>query len=125
VFDDWIRENTSGVIFIQVRDRKKGEWEDDFNEPSIGDILYKPVTTLQYNFYKVQDYMQESMVSYSKNNVPMYRFSFIYEPASQKKGAALSFHLTEREKKDIAAAVYNQKNASTLRKLLQLQNGAR
>jgi hypothetical protein len=125
VFDDWIKENTSGVIFIQVRDRKKGEWEDDFNEPSIGDILYKPVTTLQYNFYKVQDYMQESMVSYSKNNVPMYRFSFIYEPASQKKGAALSFHLTEREKKDIAAAVYNQKNTSTLRKLLQLQNGAR
>jgi hypothetical protein len=121
VFDDWIKQNTSGVIFIQIRDRKKGEWEEDFTEPSIGDILYKPVTTLQYNFYKVQDYMQESMVSYSKNNVPVYRFSFIYEPSNQKKGAALSFHLTEREKKDIAAAVYNQKNTASLKSLLQLQ----
>lgn len=123
VFDEWIKQNTSGVIFIQIRDRKKGEWEEDFKEPSIGDILYKPVTTLQYNFYKVQDYMQESMVSYSKNNVPLYRFSFIYEPSSQKKGAALSFHLTEREKNDIAVSVYNKKNTATLQRLLQLQKG--
>ena len=122
VFDEWIKQNTAGVIFIQIRDRKKGEWEEDFKEPSIGDILYKPVTTLQYNFYKVQDYMQESMVSYSKNNVPLYRFSFIYEPSSQKKGAALSFHLTEREKNDIAVSVYNQRNTTTLKRLLDLQN---
>jgi hypothetical protein len=121
VFEEWIEQNTAGVIFIQIRDRKKGEWEEDFKEPGIGDILYKPVTTLQYNFYKVQDYMQESMVSYSKSNVPIHRFSFIYEPASQKKGAALSFHLTEREKKDIGAAVYNQKNTATLQRLLLLQ----
>lgn len=121
VFDEWIRKNTSGVIFIQIRDRKKGEWEEDFSEPSIGDILYKPVTTLQYNFYKVQDYMQESMVSYTKSNIPVYRFSFIYEPSIQKKGAALSFHLTEREKKDIAAAVYNQKNTNTLLRMAAME----
>jgi hypothetical protein len=121
VFDEWIRQNTAGVIFIQIRDRKKGEWEEDFNEPSIGDILYKPVTTLQYNFYKVQDYMQESMVSYSKNNVPIYRFSFIYEPSTQKKGAALSFHLTEREKKDIAGAVYNKKNTTALQRIAAME----
>lgn len=121
VFDDWIKQNTAGVVYIQIRDRKKGEWEEDFQEPSIGDVLYKPVTTLQYNFYKVQDYMQESMVSYTKNNLPVFRFSFIYEPSSQKKGAALSFHLTEREKKDISASVYNEKNTATLQKLLKLQ----
>lgn len=121
VFNTWIKENTSGVIYIQIRDRKKGDWEEDFKEPSIGDILYKPVTTLQYNFYKVQDYMQESMMSYTKNNVPVYRFSFIYEPSSQKKGAALSFHLTEREKKDIALSVYNQKNTNALQRLMELQ----
>jgi hypothetical protein len=121
VFDEWIRQNTAGVIFIQIRDRKKGEWEEDFNEPSIGDILYKPVTTLQYNFYKVQDYMQESMVTYTKNNVPIHRFSFIYEPSTQKKGAALSFHLTEREKKDIAAAVYNQKNTNALQRIAAME----
>ncbi len=120
VFSKWIKENTSGVVFIQIRDRKKGEWDDDLQEPGIGDILYKPVTTLQNNFYKVQDYMQESMLSYSVNDVPMYRFHFMYRPENAKQGAALSFHLTKREKKDIAAAVGDRLNNETLQQLLQL-----
>lgn len=120
VFSNWIKANTSGVVFIQIRDRKKGEWDDDLQEPGIGDILYKPVTTLQNNFYKVQDYMQESMLSYSVNDVPMYRFHFMYRPEKAKQGAALSFHLTKREKKDIASAVGDRFNNETLQQLLQL-----
>lgn len=120
-FSDWIREHTAGVIFIQIRDRKKGEWKEDRNEPGIGDILYKPVSSLQSNFYKVQDYMQESSISFSKNQVPLQRFVFIYEPAPTRKAAALSFHLTEREKKDITEAVYNKSNSSLLHQLVQLE----
>ncbi|MBY0477340.1 MAG: hypothetical protein K2Q24_06815 [Chitinophagaceae bacterium] len=121
VFANWIKANTSGVVFIQIRDRKKGEWNEDLKEPSIGDILYKPVTTLQYNFYKVQDYMQETMVSYSLASVPLHRFTFIYQPKENKKGAALSFHLTATEKKDIAAAVFSKDNEKVFRQLLTLQ----
>ena len=125
VFEQWIKENTAGVIFIQIRDRKKGEWNEDLTEPSIGDILYKPVTTLQYNFYKVQDYMQESMLSYSKNELPINKLMFIYTPDSTKKTAALSFHLTNREKEDIARAVYNQSNTASYLKIDSLQKSIR
>ncbi|MBL0316710.1 MAG: hypothetical protein IPP69_13440 [Flavobacteriales bacterium] len=121
VFSDWIKTNTAGVAFIQIRDRKKGEWNEDLTEPSIGDILYKPVTTLQYNFYKVQDYMQESMISYSVRNIPLHRFTFIYQPTENKKGAALNFHLTTREKKDIAKAVEEENNQAVFKQLLQFQ----
>jgi len=120
-FADWIKKNTSGVVFIQIRDRKKGEWHDDLREPGIGDILYKPVTTLQNNFYKVQDYMQESMLSYSKETVPINRFMFMYQPSENKKGAALSFHLTEREKLDIARAVFEKTNERSIQQLVLLQ----
>lgn len=118
VFADWIKTNTSGVVYIQIRDRKRGEWNEDLKEPGIGDILYKPVTTLQYNFYKVQDYMQESMMSYSIHDLPLHRFSFIYEPVSNKKGAALSFHLTEREKSDISISIYSERNQKELKRML-------
>jgi len=121
VFAEWIEANTSGVVFIQIRDRKKGEWNDDLTEPGLGDILYKPVTTLQNNFYKVQDYMQESMISYSKHTIPLQRFLFMYQPADSKKGAALSFHLTTREKKDIAAAVLDSTNENSVQSLMRLQ----
>jgi hypothetical protein len=125
VFADWIKENTSGVVLIQIRDRKKGEWHDDLREPGVGDILYKPVTTLQNNFYKVQDYMQESMLSYSKETVPINRFMFMYQPSANKKGAALSFHLTEREKLDISRAVFDNTNEQTTQKLMRLQETQR
>mgnify|MGYP006170360133 FL=1 len=121
VFAEWIKANTSGVVFIQIRDRKKGEWNDDLTEPGIGDILYKPVTTLQNNFYKVQDYMQESMISYSRYSFPLHRFSFMYQPTDSKKGAALSFHLTTREKKDIAEAVQDSTNEQSVRSLISLE----
>lgn len=122
VFSEWIKTNTSGVVFIQIRDRKKGEWTDDLTEPGIGDILYKPVTTLQNNFYKVQDYMQETMISYSRHTFPLHRFSFMYQPKDSKKGAALSFHLTTREKKDIAAAVLDSANEQSVRSLIRLED---
>lgn len=121
VFTEWIKANTSGVVFIQIQDRKKGVWENDLPAPGIGDILYKPVTTLQNNFYKVQDYMQESMLSYSKAAIPLHRFLFMYQPPENKKGAALSFHLTTREKHDIAEAVMNEGNERTIQQLLLLQ----
>ncbi|HTH30062.1 MAG TPA: hypothetical protein VL946_01875, partial [Lacibacter sp.] len=124
-FSHWIKENTSGVVFIQMRDRKKGEWHDDLGEPGVGDILYKPVTTLQNNFYKVQDYMQESMLSYSKETLPINRFMFMYQPSVNKKGAALSFHLTEREKQDISRAVFDQTNENTIQQLMRLQQTQR
>ncbi|MEQ1799522.1 MAG: hypothetical protein ABL872_16325, partial [Lacibacter sp.] len=75
----------------------------------------------QYNFYKVQDYMQESMASYSTFSIPINRFTFIYQPKENKKGAALSFHLTAREKKDIAHAVFSEANQSIFKKIISLQ----
>ena len=122
VFNKWIKANTSAVVFIQIRDRKKGEWNEDLKEPGIGDILYKPVTTLQYNFYKIQDYMQESLVSYSINNISLHRFTFIYQPKEIKKGAVLSFHLTAREKKDIINAVTNENNTELFKQIKILQH---
>jgi hypothetical protein len=120
-FSDWIQKNTSGVLFVQIRDRKKGEWNEDLTEPNLGDVLYKPFTTLQYNFYKIQDYMQGSMMSYSRNELPLHHFVFTYRTSVYKKGgAALSFHLTQREKMDIAAAVYNKDNREQLGRVLNL-----
>ncbi len=59
--------------------------------------------------------MQESMISYSRYSFPLHRFSFMYQPTDSKKGAALSFHLTTREKKDIAAAVQDSTNERSVR----------
>jgi len=119
VFEKWIKENTSGVILVQIRDSKRGETKKSVMEkPGLSDVLYKPFSLLQYNFLMVQDYYQESMYSYLQKTFPVQRFSFVYEPAPNRVNAALNFHLTAQEKRDVIEAVDNQNNLSVLRKLL-------
>jgi len=65
--------------------------------------------------------MQESMLSYSKETIPINRFMFMYQPSVNKKGAALSLHLTEREKLDISRAVYDNTNEHSIQQLMLLQ----
>jgi len=119
VFEKWIKENTSGVILVQIRDSKRGETKKSVMEkPGLSDVLYKPFSLLQYNFLMVQDYYQESMYSYLQKTFPVQRFSFVYEPAPNRVNAALNSHLTAQEKRDVIEAVDNQNNLGVLRKLL-------
>ena len=36
-FDDWIKENTRGVLILQIRDRKAGGWEAPYLSDDISD----------------------------------------------------------------------------------------
>jgi hypothetical protein len=65
--------------------------------------------------------MQESMLSYSKNDLPFTKILFIYTPAASKKTAALSFHLTNKEKEDIALSIYNEANTASYLKIDSMQ----
>jgi len=45
---------------------------------------------------------------------------FVYEPESKRSSASLSFHLTNAEKVDIAAALYNGFNQKTFKEIEKL-----
>jgi len=120
-YETWIKENTSCVVVVQIRDRKRGERKELIMEaPGLSDIFYKPFSLLQYNFLMVQDYYQESMLSFLQKSSPVQRFSFIYEPAPNRVNAALNFHLTAQEKKDVIEAVDNRSNRDEIKKLLSV-----
>jgi hypothetical protein len=113
VFRDWIRENTGGVIFIHIRDRKTGGWEYPFESTNITEVVTRPMLLLQFNWYKMQEYNQNDLLSLSQSLMGdyFYKLSFQYIPEKEDARAALNFHLTKREKKDIAGALesnYNQ-----------------
>ena len=59
VFKDWIKENTSGILLIQVRSRKKGSWNNGYKSGGISDIITNPFTMMQTNWFTLQDYFQE------------------------------------------------------------------
>jgi energy-coupling factor transporter transmembrane protein EcfT len=118
-FKDWIQQNTSGVVILQIRDRLTDNWQHPFISNSITDIIVKPATMLQSNWYKLQDFFQTDQFSYfDKGNNPLVeRISFMYVPKQEEKSAALNFHLTAREKRDIIESFYNPFNQASLQKI--------
>jgi hypothetical protein len=120
-FKDWIRANTSGVLIIQMRDRMTDNWQQPFESGNISDILLKPATMLQHNWQKMQDYGQNSQFNYfiNGNDSLLKRINFVYVPENEENGAALNFHLTAREKREIMASFENAYNHLMLKKFQQ------
>lgn len=111
VFQDWIRENTSGVVLVQIRDRKIAGWES-FEADNITEIATKPMLLLQHNWYKMQEYSQNDLLCLSQQILGkhFYKLSFQYLPKKEDARAALNFHLTRSEKLDINDALFSSNN---------------
>jgi hypothetical protein len=122
VFNKWIKENTSGVVILQIRDRKTGGWEYPFEANSVTEVVTRPLLLLQYNWYKMQEYNQNDMLSLTQQSMgkQVYKFTFQYYPKKEEARAALNFHLTKREKQDIAEALESENNSTAFRQLQRL-----
>lgn len=123
-FDDWIRENTSGVIIIQLRDRLNDNWQHPYETNSITDMIVTPATMLQYNWYKLQDYFQSDQLSYiiKRGDSNIVRIPLMYLPEKADKGAVLNFHLSAREKRDIKQSFNSAVNQQSIKKITALLN---
>ncbi len=121
VFRKWLEENTSKVVLIQIRDRRSGGWEHPFETTNISEIITKPMLLLQYNYYKMQEYSQNDVVAMqSFINSSFYKLSFQYVPRKEDITAALNFHLTKREKKNIEDATSNENNVRAFEKFKEI-----
>jgi hypothetical protein len=64
VFRHWLRENTSKVVLLQMRDGGLSDWEKPEDKSSLLGMLTKPLLILQNNWYKLQDYQQNDQLEY-------------------------------------------------------------
>ena len=121
-FKEWIQQNTGGVIIVQLRDRMSDNWQQPFETGSITDVIVKPATMLQHNWQKLQDYSETDQYSYLHDDIDsnLHRIVFMYVPEKEDNGAALNFHLTAREKRDVKASFNNTYNQAKLKQLQQL-----
>ncbi len=124
VFKEWLQQNTSKVVMIHVRDRPSVDWEKTINKPNILSWLTQPLTLLQNNWFKIQDYYQADQLAYANAAYPnnLHQVTFQYTASKKDASASLSFHLTESEKIDIADAVYSENNTRSFQQLLLLSN---
>lgn len=119
VFKDWLQQNTSKVVLLQIRDRSLGDWDAPSDNSSLLGTLTKPFLILQKNWYKLQDYYQHDELEYMAEAYGdnFYRISLQYLPMKKGEPASLSFHLTAAEKRDIALSLDNTANKEQFEKL--------
>lgn len=121
-FRDWLRENTRAVMVIQLRDRMSDNWQEPFETGSITDFIIKPATMLQHNWQKLQDYSATDQYSYlsAEKDINLQHITFMYVPQAGDKVAALNFHLTATEKRDVKESFHNTFNQSALKKVMEI-----
>lgn len=119
VFKEWIKENTGGVVLIQIRDTEKGGWKRPFESTDISGVFTKPGTMLQYNWYKFQEYAQNDQIAYASQFLDsnFHRIIFQYIPEKEDNEVSLNFHLTAREKKEVVASIRRPNNLQSFKEV--------
>jgi len=114
IFKDWLKENTSKLVLVEIRDRSVGNWSRPYETNSILGLITKPMLLLQNNWFNLQDYYEKDEINYMLDGFgpQFYKVGFSYE-APDKSVASLSFHLTASEKKGIADAMDDETNTKT------------
>ncbi|MEJ7610485.1 MAG: patatin-like phospholipase family protein [Ferruginibacter sp.] len=118
-FTDWIKENTAGVLILQIRDRFNDNWQQPFETKSITDMFVTPATMLQHNWFKLQDYHQSDEFAYfpAGAGFNVYKSVIMYMPEKKEGMAALNFHLSAGEKRDVIRSFNNAVNRESMKKI--------
>lgn len=122
----WIKENTSGVIVLKIRDKdknlSKGK-EDSYKNSGLVERLFLPFGNMYGNFPRVQDFNQDEMFSALIRSIdyPLDIISLNLTEKSTDK-VSLSWHLTAREKEFIKQAFSSENNQKAKDRLLSLLN---
>jgi len=134
-FNEWVSENTSGVIFISIRDSPKLGTISAKKGQTIIDDMTQPISSVYNNFENFQDITSDLLIgqAHSWMKVPIDRVDIQYQaesylPILQKMDsirqnsarASLSWRLTTREKDGIVRNIYSRQNMAEINKLLNL-----
>jgi predicted Rdx family selenoprotein len=119
-FREWIKENTSGVVMVQIRDTYKRPEVEDNSVKTIVEKLTAPMRNLNGNFIIMQDYSTDRDVQYAKAWFDGKLDFVLFQLPETKERVSLSWHLTEREKLFLRAASWTPDNQKALHTLMEL-----
>jgi len=123
-FEDWIAQNTRGVVILQVRDKQR----DLEVKPAGGSIwgrLLDPVGNVYSNFVRSQDQDYDLMLRMlgSGLRVPLEVIDLQLRH-DETDEISLSWHLTALEKRHVLNTIDSEENQRALRHLSDLVKGA-
>jgi hypothetical protein len=117
---EWIEENTSGVLILQLRDQNKDIIGKD-NSQDLLSRLTSPLGNVYGNFLKSQDFVSDELFASTSAwlEVPLDLID-IQMAQPGEKNVSMSWHLTALEKETIAKSLENEENQRALSRVVDL-----
>jgi hypothetical protein len=134
-YKDWIAENTSGIVFVSIRDSPKLGAITARAGQSIIDAFTQPISSVYNNFENFQDITSDLLIGYSKswfnNNIERIDIEYQAESFSpilhkmdsirkHNTRASLSWRLTTREKQSVINNISSERNQEAIQRLKKL-----
>ncbi|HEX6892465.1 MAG TPA: patatin-like phospholipase family protein [Chryseolinea sp.] len=134
-YKEWISANTSGVVFLSIRDSPKLSMIAPKAQQTLVDDFTQPISSVYNNFENFQDINADMLINHARTwfKAPIYRIDLQYEsdvyvPILQKMDsirqnnarASLSWRLTTREKGAIISSINAYDNQRELHRLIEL-----
>lgn len=120
VFQDWIKENTSGVVLIQISSSERIEAIPGSDHKGIVKRLLNPIG-IAGKVLVTQEFEHDNTLGFiydilGPNNFEVVRF--MYRTSSENElAASVSFHITAREKANVLGAIKLPHNQASLQQL--------
>ncbi len=122
VYKDWIEQNTSGVIFVDIRDSHKDRPIEKRPRRKLIENIITPLGNIYGNLLTIQDYNQDEAYEYAKGWFKG-KFDFIkFELPTKEQDISLSWHLTTREKVSVYNSVSLQENVASFKELMRVMH---
>ena len=123
-FKDWINKNTGGVVVIEIRDsEKQGEPKEQLQTTMMSRFT-DPLGTVYHNMDRMQDFLVDQKLNYIDDELRG-KLSFVmfeYTSDKEEEKAAMSMHLTLRDKNHIIKSLSRSNNVAAFNKLKLLLN---
>ena len=125
VYREWFKENTSGILIIQVRDQQKIRESQEPQQKSIFESITQPFGTFYNTVLNVQDYQLDDQLRMADDWYDgQIEMVDLVLKRSESNPISLSWHLTNKEKSRITDALkttHNQYQFTYLKHLLESQ----
>ena len=118
-FQDWITENTSGVVLLVIRDTDKLKEPTARPKSGVISAFTGPISSVYKNLAGIQDLNNDRLLQNVDTwfDAPFETVELQYGGDENSGRASLSWHLTSKEKQTIRMAIDKASNQQQLKKL--------
>lgn len=123
VFREWLNQNTSGVLLLQIRDSKKPTDEiPEFKPKTLLEEFLDPISATYSSFSNSKEMTNDDYLNFAHSwlGTKMKFLELEYNPPdSAGIRASLSWHLTDKEIEGIERSLVSEKNQESIRGVME------